>query len=221
MSNIIVIDDDVDMLRTIERLLIKDHHTVFAYELTSNISSGKLKQADLILLDVMMPYEDGYSFCRRIRESVHCPIIFLTAKNNENDIVMGLGIGGDDYLLKPFKVGELRARVNAHLRRERRELDVQTLNISKFVLNLTSKELSYDGNDISLTKTEYLICELLLKNVGQVFSKRIIFERVFGFEKDSDESAIVEHVKNIRAKIRVFNEEPIETVWGMGYKWKK
>lgn len=219
MGKLVVIDDDMDMLKTIANLLTKDGHVVLTYENTSKIPPKVLTQADLILLDVMMPEEDGVAFCQRIRSSISCPLIFLSAKNHEADIVAGLSAGGDDYLAKPFKIGELRARVNAHLRRETRDSSLQVVNVSGVMLNLSTKEITYNDYTFLLTKTEYLICEFLLNHVGQVFSKRVIFEKVFGFEKESDESAIVEHIKNIRAKLRVCKIDPIETVWGMGYKW--
>ena len=168
----------------------------------------------------MMPGIDGYSVCRKIRNIVDCPIIFLTAKTMEEDIVTGLSIGGDDYISKPFGINELRARVNAHLRREHREKQNVFLSCGvKF--NLLAKEAYYNDKRLPFTKSEYIICELLAINHGQVFSKDRIYEKVYGFDGESDISAIVEHIKNIRSKLKSVCINPIETVWGIGYKWQE
>ena len=130
-----------------------------------------------------------------------------------------LGIGGDDYITKPFGIGELRARVKAHLRRETREKKhVVSVNGVRFYLK--EKKAYYSGKELGLTKSEYAICEYLALNRGQVFSKDRIYEHVFGYEKESDNSVITEHVKNIRAKGKKAGFEPIETVWGIGYRWR-
>ncbi|HCW53149.1 MAG TPA: DNA-binding response regulator, partial [Clostridium sp.] len=172
----------------------------------------------LILLDIMMPNIDGFTLCRHIRELVDCPIIFLTANTMENDVVTVLSIGGDDYITKPFGINELRARVKAHLRREHREKK-NSFTISNLKFNMNSKEIYYEDKLISFTKSEYKICEYLALSHGQVFSKEQIYENVFGFNYESDLSAIVEHIKNIRSKLKKLDLNPIETVWGIGYKW--
>lgn len=150
---------------------------------------------------------------------VDCPIVFLTAKAVENDITYGLGLGADDYLLKPFRIPELRARVNAHLRREQRERHV-CLSFERIKIDLSAKEILIDNDAISLTKSEYLICEYLARNKGQVFSREQIYEAVFGFDGESDNSTVATHIKNIRAKLCDYNVQPITTVWGIGYKWE-
>ena len=166
-----------------------------------------------------MPKVDGFTLCEEIRGKVDCPILFLTAKTKEADIMRGLGIGGDDYITKPFGIGELRARVKAHLRRETREKKhVVSVNGVRFYLK--EKKAYYSGKELGLTKSEYAICEYLALNRGQEFSKDRIYEHVFGYEKESDNSVITEHVKNIRAKGKKAGFEPIETVWGIGYRWR-
>jgi DNA-binding response OmpR family regulator len=137
----------------------------------------------------------------------------------EQDIVMGLSLGGDDYIAKPFGISELRARVGAHLRREHREKQ-NAFSISGLKFNMTAKEVYYDDELISFTKSEYNISEYLAINHGQVFSKEQIYEKVIGFDGNSDLTAIVEHIKNIRCKLKKMGLNPIETVWGIGYKWK-
>lgn len=219
MARILVIDDEPDILALIKNTLRKDEHLVTAAESPEKVELSSLINYDLILLDIMMPGTDGFTFCNKIRYIVDCPILFLTAKTMEADIMYGLGLGADDYITKPFGMGELRARVNAHLRREHRERH-SILYTSGIRFDLSSKELSVDNKKITLTKSEYSICEFLAKNHGQVFSKEQIYDAVYGFDGESDSSAIAEHVKNIRAKLTVFNLAPISTVWGIGYKWE-
>ena len=167
----------------------------------------------------MMPGVDCFEYCKKIRNIVDCPILFLTAKTLEEDILYGLGIGADDYITKPFRIAELRARVNAHLRREQRERH-STLIFERIKFDLAAKELWVAGNRVTLTKSEYLICEYLARNKGQVFTKEQIYEAVFGLDGDSDNSTIATHIKNIRAKLEKLNIQPISTVWGIGYKWE-
>lgn len=138
----------------------------------------------------------------------------------ETDIIYGLGIGADDYITKPFRIGELRARVTAHLRRERREHH-NTLGFEQEIkFDLSSKELFMKGKKVDLTKSEYEICEYLARNRGQVFTREQIYEAVFGFDGNSDNSAIATHIKNIRSKLAGYGVTPINTVWGVGYRWE-
>ncbi|WP_100486407.1 response regulator transcription factor [Sporolactobacillus pectinivorans] len=218
MVKILAIDDDPDILVLIKNLLRKDGHTVMVAETTEKVEQDSLTDYDMILLDVMMPGIDGFTFCRRIRSIVDCPILFLTAKTLETDIINGFGLGADDYITKPFGTGELRARVHAHLRREQR-VKHSILCASGVRFDLSAKEVYVENKRISLTKSEYAICEFLAKNRGQVFSKDQIYENVFGFDGESDSSTVAEHIKNIRAKLSVFSLSPVSTVWGIGYKW--
>lgn len=218
MSNILVIDDEEMILQLIKNGLQKDGHTVSVYSSAMQVSLDTLSHYDLIILDVMMPDIDGFSYCKKIRDLIDCPLLFLTAKTMENDITYGLGLGADDYLTKPFRIAELRARVNAHLRRENRERH-NTLNFDRIKIDLSEKEIRIDNQTVVFTKSEYLICEYLARNKGQVFSKEQIYEAVFGFDGESDNSTISTHIKNIRAKFAKVNIQPILTVWGIGYKW--
>lgn len=219
MANILAVDDEKAVLALIKNILQKDGHVVTAVQNSDEVLQIQLGKYDLILLDVMMPGIDGFSLCRDIRGKVDCPILFLTAKSMENDIVAGLGEGADDYISKPFGAKELRARVNAHLRRESRQRrDVLCLGDIHF--DLSGKKISVSNNPIPFTKGEYEICEFLAENRGQVFSKERIYESVFGIDGESDSSAVVEHIKNIRAKFNQLQVSPIETVWGIGYKWE-
>ena len=219
MANILVVDDENAMLQLIKRILEKDAHTVTLQANAKAVLDIDFRRYDLILLDIMMPDMDGFSYCNKIRSLVDCPILFLTAKTMENDITFGLGLGADDYLTKPFRIAELRARVNAHLRREHRERHT-ALTFERIKIDLSAKELRVDDTPIPLTKSEYLICEYLARNKGQVFSKEQIYEAVFSLEGDSDNSTISTHIKNIRAKLSKLDIQPIATVWGIGYKWE-
>lgn len=218
MSKILVIDDEEDILSLIKNILLKDKHNVFTKISVKDIEENEYAYYDLILLDIMMPDISGIELCKKIRNKVDCPILFLTAKSLESDIILGLGVGADDYITKPFGVGELRARVNAHLRREKREKR-NVMNVSDVEFNLSGKEIYIDNEKINVTKSEYNICELLAHNKGQVFSKEVIYEKVYGYDRESDISTITEHIKNIRVKLKKFDVKPIETVWGIGYKW--
>ncbi len=219
MAKILVIDDERDILVLVKNVLAKDAHVVTIVSCAKEISVNEYTKYDLILLDVMMPDIDGFELCKKIRDLVDCPILFLTAKTMESDIMFGLGIGGDDYITKPFGTGELRARVNAHLRREKRE-KLNMISVSGMKFNLASKEIVAQDKKVPMTKSEYAICEFLVRNRGQVFTKEQIYEAVYGYERESDSSGIAEHVKNIRSKLAVFELSPIETVWGIGYKWE-
>lgn len=216
---ILVIDDEIEICNLIKNALKNQNYEVTIKNNPIDINKEELINFDLILLDVMMPRIDGFTFCRENRDEIDCPIIFITAKTMEEDMLEGLSIGGDDYIKKPFSILELRARIEAHLRRENREKQ-HSLSSNGLKFNLKSKEIYFEDNKIPITKGEYKICEYLVKHKGQVFSLEQIFVEVYGFDKDSDNSCIREHIKNIRAKITKYIESPIETVWGVGYKWK-
>ena len=221
MARLLVIDDEKAILDLVKNSLEKDGHIVTVCESVADVTINALKNYDLILLDIMMPDVDGFMFCKKIRGIVDCPILFLTAKVMETDIIYGLGIGADDYITKPFRIGELRARVTAHLRRERREHH-NTLGFEQEIkFDLSSKELFMKGKKVDLTKSEYEICEYLARNRGQVFTREQIYEAVFGFDGNSDNSTIATHIKNIRSKLAGYGVTPINTVWGgVGYRWE-
>lgn len=219
MAAILVVDDETTILELIKNGLQKDKHLVTAYASAEQVPLDKLGGYDLILLDVMMPGIDGVTFCEKIRSMTDSPIIFLTAKTMESDMILGLGAGADDYLTKPFRIAELRARVNAHLRREKRERHAM-LNLERVKIDLSARELRVDDVPVPFTKSEYFICEYLARNKGQVFSKEQIYEAVFSLEGESDNSTISTHIKNIRAKFSKMEIQPIVTVWGIGYKWE-
>lgn len=220
MASILAVDDDILLLQLIRKILERDGHRVTAVNDPLEVRKLSLSDYSLILLDVMMPGIDGFSLCREIRDLADCPIVFLTAKSGEADVLLGLGLGGDDYLKKPFGAEEIRARVNAHLRREQREKK-NAVEVSGFRFYLGAKQMEKDGQVLPLTKGEYAICEYLALHHGQTLSKEQIYEGVFGYDAEGDSSVIAMHVKNIRQNAEDFGKIPIQTVWGIGYTWKE
>lgn len=219
MAKILAVDDEKDILNMIRKILSRDGHTVETLSDSAAMEKMKPECFDLILLDVMMPQVDGFALCEKIRGHVDCPILFLTARTDEGSLVCGLGAGADDYICKPFGAAELRARVNAHLRREKRE-HMARLGFGEIVFHLPAKQLTVGGCEVPLTRGEYQICEFLARNRGQVFSREQIYEKVFGFDGESNDSTIATHIKNIRMKLERVQTSPIQTVWGIGYKWE-
>ncbi|EHJ52429.1 response regulator transcription factor [Streptococcus macacae] len=219
MTRILVIDDEEDILTLIKNTLQLQNYLVDTFMQAKQVDRSKLARYDLILLDIMMPDVDGLSFCQEIRHLVDCPILFLTAKSQEADIVTGLSYGADDYICKPFGVEELLARIHAHLRRERREHHA-SLVLENIRFDLSAKQITVNEKKLDLTKSEYELCEQLAKHRGQVFSKDQLYDDLYGYEERGTPAAVAEHIKNIRAKFRNVNLDPIKTVWGIGYKWQ-
>lgn len=218
---ILIIDDDREHLKMLKSFLEIRKYEVFTAENGMEGVDKVRLQPDLILLDVNMPQMDGIEVCRRIRDSVACPILFLTAKVEEQDRVMGLLSGGDDYILKPFSLKELDARIQSHLKREERSrVKTEQRFYSELSIDYSCKQVQILGNIIELTKLEYEIIEFLSANPGIVFDKERIYEKVCGYEGEGDSRVITELIRRIRGKFRNYTErEYIETVWGMGYKW--
>ena len=218
---ILAVDDELDILQ-----LLKDYFELQGY-LVLLARSGKeaVEKAslgpDLILLDVNMPEMDGIEVCKRLRSHINCPILFLTAKITEQDRINGLMIGGDDYILKPFSIDELGARVAAHLRREARNGKREAPRfIGDLTISFSERCVSYKEEEIPLTKTEFDILEYLCMNRGQVFSKERIYEKLWGYDSEGDSNIVTEHIRRIRMKLAKYTDKNlIETVWGVGYKW--
>ncbi len=229
MSKILIIDDEKEIADLLKDSLERKGNTVLtAYNGKEGIEKAK-EMPDLIVLDIMMPDIDGYEVCRKIRDTVICPIVFLSARQSEMDRIKGFALGGDDYVVKPFSLKELLARIDAHLRREKRAILLNEegkralLNFKNITIDLKSREVMVKGNPIELTKKEFDVVELLSLHPGQVFSKEQIYEKVWGYDAEGDTTTVTEHIKNIRAKIEGFDPdtEYIKTVWGIGYKWEK
>ena len=223
MAHILAVDDNQELCKVLRTALERDGHQVATRTSGAELTEELCRWADCILLDVMMPDEDGFSVCRRIREQTDAPILFLTARNDEASVLEGLGIGGDDYIAKPFRVEELRARVAAHLRRQNR-VPVHQMERGGVSFDLSAKAASLGEQTLPLTRSEYAICEYLALHAGQTFTKEQIYEAVFGIDGTADDTAITQHIKNIRVKLRAAGisepEKLLKTVWGVGYQWK-
>ncbi|EAF6627311.1 response regulator transcription factor [Listeria monocytogenes] len=229
MSKILVIDDEKELVMLLEdELKAKGHKVLVAYDGQKGIELAR-EQPDLIILDIMMPEVDGFEVCRAIRDDVLCPIIFLSARQSETDKIKGLTLGGDDYIVKPFGLKELIAKIEANLRREKRSQYINEENkrtklyFGMLSLDIRERTVKIENNHIPLTKREYDIVELLALHARQVFSREHIYEKVWGYDSDGDSATVVEHVKKIRAKFAEVTPsvEYISTVWGIGYKWNK
>ncbi|OFK57751.1 DNA-binding response regulator [Globicatella sp. HMSC072A10] len=229
MSKILIIDDEKELVMLLEdELKAKGHKVLVAYDGQKGIKLAR-EQPDLIILDIMMPEVDGFEVCSAIRDDVLCPIIFLSARQSETDKIKGLTLGGDDYIVKPFGLKELIAKIEANLRREKRSQYINEENkrtklyFGMLSLDIRERTVKIENNNIPLTKREYDIVELLALHARQVFSREHIYEKVWGYDSDGDSATVVEHVKKIRAKFAEVTPsvEYISTVWGIGYKWNK
>lgn len=222
-NKLLIVDDEKMITQLLASHLSNEGYIVY----TSNSAYGAMEklniQPDLILLDINMPDMDGLDLCRNIREHVSCPILFLTARVTEEDKVNGLMSGGDDYITKPFGLNELSARIKAHLRRESRSKNNARLAVSgKLIVNLDERGVSYEDNNITLSKREFDILELLITHPGQVFDRERIYESIWGLEADGENQVIKEHIRKIRLKLfEATGKEYIETVWGVGYRWQR
>ena len=223
MYKILIADDEKDVVS-----LLKDYFEINNYlVLTAYTGAEAIEKAsqnpDIILLDVNMPDGDGLSVCRKIRDHVSCPILFLTARIEDSDKISGFASGGDDYIIKPFSIEELGARVSAHIRRDHRiKTQANVRFFGDVTIDYTAKTVSVAEKTLELAKKEYQIVEFLSLSCGQVFDKERIYEKIWGYDAEGDSSVIAEHIRRIRAKLAKYGEEyHIETVWGIGYKWVK
>jgi len=220
---ILIVDDEVDIVN-----MLRDYFELNGYRVMTATGGREAhlhaeKQPDLILLDIQMPNMDGLQVCGQIRNFVKCPILFLTAKVEDSDKIKGFAAGGDDYIVKPFSIEELGARVAAHLRRERRNYESSRIKFgSGLVIDYAERVVYFNGEPIIFAKKEFDIIELLSQHAGQIFDKERIYEKVWGFEGDGSSTVVAEHIRRIRAKIASAGMPcSIETVWGVGYKWAK
>ncbi len=221
MKKILVIDDEIDICNMLKEYLQMEDYLVYTAADANEALKQVCNQPDLILLDINMPKMDGYELCERIRDELTCPILFLSARTEEKDRVNGFKVGGDDYIVKPFSMDELLARIAAHLRREDRRNNRNKVYMDETItVDFDAGKVISNGEDLCLTKTEFAILELLLTHAGQVFDKENIYESVRGFDGEADASIVMEHIRRIRKKLQTATEKNyIETVWGVGYRW--
>ncbi|KPI48093.1 response regulator transcription factor [Clostridioides difficile] len=233
--NILVVEDEKEIADAIEIYLLNQGYNVFkGYNGVEGLKVIEDQEIHLAIIDIMMPKMDGITLTMKLRENHNFPVIMLSAKSEEVDKIMGLNIGADDYVTKPFKPLELLARVNSQLRRYTKYLKMigdkeQSVETSDSVfviggleLNENTKEVSIDGKYIKTTPIEFKILSLLMRNAGRVFSADEIYERVWN-ENAVNTDTVMVHVRNIREKIEIDPKNPkyLKVVWGVGYKIEK
>lgn len=230
MFNILVCDDDKEIVDAIDIYLSQEgYHILKAYDGLQAIEIMKKEEVHLILLDIMMPNLDGIRATRKIRETSSVPIIMLSAKSEDVDKILGLNIGADDYITKPFNPLELIARVKSQLRRYTQLGNLATEEkeavyvCGGLVVNDDLKTVTVDGEPVKLTPIEYNILVLLIKNQGKVFSIEQIYENIWNEEAIGADNTVAVHIRHIREKIEINPKEPryLKVVWGVGYKIDK
>lgn len=230
MYNILICDDDRDIVSALDIYLTSDGYQTFhAYDGLEALQMVKEHDIHLILMDIMMPGMDGIRTTAKLRETENIPIIFLTAKSEDADKILGLNIGADDYVTKPFNPIEVLARVKSQLRRyttlggRPKEDDALLFRNGGIVLDDGAKSVSVDGEPVNLTPIEYNILLLLMKNPGRVFSTGQIYELVWNDPSLGSENTVAVHIRHLREKIEIDPANPryVKVVWGLGYKMEK
>ena len=222
-DTILIADDDKELLKMLKSFFEIRKYSVITAENGAEALKMAERNPDIILLDVNMPHMDGMEVCRLIRDKVSCPILFLTARAEEQDRINGLMFGGDDYILKPFSLKELEARIRSHLRREERSRGKALCRFyGELSVDYAGKKVQVREETLELTKLEYGIIEFLSMNPGIVFDKERIYERVCGYDAEGESRVVTELIRRIRNKLTERTDrEYIETGWGMGYRWIK
>ena len=225
MYNVLVCDDEKDIVSALKIYLTSEGYQVFeAYNGREALEIMNRETVHLVLMDIMMPEMDGIQAMVKIREISNVPVILLTAKSEDTDKILGLTVGADDYITKPFNPVELQARVKSQLRRYMLlgggNVKKDVLSIGGIELNDRTKEVTLDGEDVSLTRTEFDILKLLMEHPGQVFSPNQIYEHVWQDNPYGTENTVAVHIRHLREKIEYNPAEPrfLKMVWGRGYK---
>ena len=228
MHTILICDDDRDIVSALEIYLNSEgYQTVAAYNGNQALQVVAQQEIHLVLMDIMMPELDGIRATARLREEYNIPIILLTAKSEDNDKILGLNIGADDYITKPFNPLEVVARVRSQLRRYTTlggaEKAPGLLCAGPVVMDDTAKQVTVDGSPVAFTPIEYNILKLLLSHPGQVFSSAQIYEQVWNDPAYGSENTVAVHIRHLREKIEINPAEPryLKVVWGLGYKMEK
>ena len=228
MANSLICDDDVDIVSALKIYLSNEDYKIYtAFTGKQALDCVREHDIDLVLMDVMMPEMDGIEATAKLREEYNIPVILLTAKSESSDKVLGLNVGADDYVTKPFDPVEVQARVRSQLRRYtrlggqvKREQPKDTITIGGVELNDAEKSVTVDGEPVQLTPIEYNILKLLMRNPNRVFSSTQIYELVWNENAYGSESAVAVHIRHLREKIEINPSDPryIKVVWGQGYK---
>ena len=219
---ILIVDDEEMILSMMEKCL-GEEFSVYTAENAKKALELLNVIPDIILLDINMPEMDGLELCQLIRGHISCPIIFLTARVTERDVIKGLSVGGDDYITKPFSMDELLARISAHLRREERKGTAENLRFDEeLIIDYNSRTVFYGKEQLDFSNKEFEIIRFLSQNAGMVFDRETIYEKLWGYNGEGDSIVVKEHIRKIRNKLSVYTDKNyIETVWGVGYKWAK
>ena len=226
MYNILICDDQPDIVNALKIYLAPEGYRLFeAFNGQEALEIVNNEEIHLVLLDIMMPVMDGITAMARIREGSNVPIILLTAKSETEDLVLGLNVGADDYITKPFVPVELLARVRSQLRRYAQlgslpEENSSAISLGGIVLDDRTKSVTVEGETVSLTPTEYAILHLLMLNPGKVYSTKLLYESVWQEAALGSEGAVAVHIRHLREKIEINPSEPryLKVVWGQGYK---
>ncbi len=217
---LLLVDDERGIVDTMKAYFSPQYEILTAYSGQEAVQKAE-KQPDLILLDINMPGMDGLTVCQTIRDHVACPILFLTARIESASQILGFQAGADDYIIKPFDLDELAARIAAHLRREQRRNSPSNLRFFReCAVDYSARTVTVRGEPVPLSRREFDILELLSLNSGQVFDRERIYEAVWGIDGTGSSDTVMEHIRKIRAKLAAHTlYSYIETVWGCGYKW--
>ncbi|WP_094545571.1 response regulator transcription factor [Petroclostridium xylanilyticum] len=222
--NILIVEDEKQIVRFLELELKHEGYMIdTAFDGREGLKKAEENKYDLILLDIMLPGLNGMEVCRRIRQFSNIPVIMLTAKDDVTDKVMGLDIGADDYITKPFAIEELLARIRAALRRKDELVNTgENLQIGDLTMDLSKRQVSKNGKSIELTKREYDLLEYLMKNKGIVLTREQILEKVWGYDYIGDTNVVDVYIRYLRSKIDdTFKTKLIHTIRGVGYMLKE
>ncbi len=224
MKKILVVDDEVEILKLVKNILkMNDSYQVTLLESVEPFSLETFEGYDLIILDIMLKgLYSGYDICSAIRDKINTPILFLTAKTTEQDLLKGFSYGADDYIKKPFSPMELLARVKAHIDRNDRFVQpiAEKMEFGEIVIDEHSKSVLVRAENINLTNLEYKILHFLASNNSRVYTAEDIYFEVYNADKDSLLRNVSMHIYQIRKKFKKYDLNPVKTVWGIGYKWE-
>ena len=232
MKKVLIVEDD-HLISELER----DYLVSYGYEVDiendgiKGLEAAQNNQYDIIILDVMLPGIDGFSICRRLRQEQNVPIMFVTAKQEDIDKIRGLGLGANDYIVKPFNPGEFVARVKAHTdmyeriiqEKQSQNETAEKIEVGDLVILVPYRKVILRGKEIELRNKEFELLLFLASNPGIVYSKETLFERIWGWDAEGDTSTVMVHINRLRDKIELDNSKPeyIQTVWGAGYRFSK
>lgn len=224
-KKILIVDDEEHIRELLKFNLEKSGYTVYmAVNGVEGLKLAREKQVDLILLDLMLPGMDGFEVCKEIRKDniiSNVPIIMLTAKSEEIDKILGLELGADDYITKPFSIRELSARIKALLRRSNVKYDNDVLKFGNIVLNLQTREVLKNGEKLEFTLKEFEVLKLLIQNKGKILTREILLDKIWGYEYVGETRTVDVHIRHIRKKVEEDDKNPlyIQTIRGVGYKF--